>query len=112
MWLHFLYRPGDDGKLARDEDHTALAYAYYQFTPRDPKEVIDQLLIAMVMQYGSPAFRQSDSGSTKTDQFLWTGADGTMIALVRSITRNSDSIYIKYGFEGADVLLKQAYEAQ
>lgn len=113
LYMYFVYVPGDDGLLIRDEDHTALIYAYYKINPKDLTAAYEDLTAKLTKLYGDVDGTQSDSFLITDNQNLWNGAEGTMVSLVSRDYESTGTkeIYIKYGFSGAEALMQKAYDA-
>lgn len=115
MHLYFAYLPGEDGLLLRDDQHTALLYAEYKLEIKDAATAYDDLIAKLTTLYGEPESTQHDSFvGLIDDQSLWKGTDDTMVSVVRRLDEDDPSyseIYIKYGFAGADKLIRDALDA-
>ena len=113
LYLYFMYVPGEDGLLVKDDAHTALIYAYYKLEPKNPDAVYDDLISKLTSLYGDVDREESSTGLIDRKMSQWNGADGTMVSVFREdySTTGSHYIYIKYGFKGGDDLMKAAYDA-
>ena len=112
LYLYFVFVPGDDGLLVKDKEHTALVYAYYKLEPKDPDAAYSDLLTKLTGLYGDVDLHQSKAPYISYEQSLWEGGNGSKVSLVREdYPSGSHYIYIKYGFAGADELMKKAYDA-
>ncbi len=110
--LYFCYLTGEDGLLIKDEEHTALVFAYYKLEPKDHEAVYEDLITKLTSLYGDVDVTRHDSSYISHTQNMWYGADETMVSVVKEdYPTGSHYIYIKYGFSGADDLIKAAYEA-
>lgn len=110
--MYFVYTTGDDGLLIKDSDHTAFIYAYYKLEPKDPDAAYEDLLTKLTKLYGDVDVRQTDSSYIVYEQNLWDGGNGTKVSLLREdYPTGSHYIYIKYSFDGANDLMKKAYDA-
>jgi len=112
--MYFTYLPDDKGLLMKDEEHTALIYAYYKIEPKDLDSAYNDLVDKLSSLYGDIDLMQHDSFMIDDRQSLWNGADGTMVSVVSrdyGSTTGTKEIYIKYAFKGGDELLNKAYEA-
>lgn len=112
LYLYYVYVPGENGLLIKDNANTALAYAYYKLEPKDPEAVYADLVKKLTSLYGDVDEHQKKSPYIVYEQNLWHGADGTMVSLVKEdYPSGSHYIYIKYGYSGADELIAKAYDA-
>ncbi len=112
LYLYYIYTPDKNGKLIKDEAHTAFIYGYYKIEPKDPDAVFDDLANKLSALYGDIDEEQSNSSLIDDKMYLWYGAEGTMVSLFRQdYSSGSHYIYIKYGFSGGDDLMEAAYEA-
>lgn len=108
----FTYLPGDDGILIKDNEHTALIYAEYKLEPKDSKAAFEDLTTKLTSIYGDVDASQEDGFLIDYHQNMWYGAEGTKVSLVlQEYSSDSQYLFIKYAFDGADTLMDQAYDA-
>ena len=103
IWAYFACVPGADGLLTGDSADTALYFASYHISPPDPEAAAEDLTQKLCRLYGEMDLSHEDK-----DTILWHGAEGTMVALW---WQGGNEIYIRYGFEGGDKLLRAAQAA-
>lgn len=112
LYLYYIYTPGENGLLVKDDEHTALIYAYYKLEPKDPESVFADLTKKLTGLYGDVDLHQKRTPYIAYEQNLWYGADGTMVSILKEdYPSGSHYIYIKYGFAGGDDLMAKAYDA-
>jgi len=112
LYLYFIYLPDENGKIIRDDNHTAFIYGCYKLEPKDPDAVYDDLVSKLTSIYGDVDEEKSNSSIIDDKMCLWNGKDGTMVSVFRQdYSSGTHEIYIKYGFMGGDDLMQNAYEA-
>ena len=112
LCLYFIFKPDENGKIIKDEKHTAFYYGYYKLEPKDPDAVYNDLISKLTKLYGDVDDQKSSTSIISDNMSLWNGANGTMVSVYKQdYSSGSHYIYIKYGFSGGDDLMQEAYAA-
>ena len=110
--LRFAWVPGDDGLIVEDQDHTALYYAKYEITPKDPEAVLADLTTKLSSLYGEPDATKTSGSVIKETYTIWYGGEGSIVALVgRNYSSGSYEIEIRYATTQGNEMLQTAYDA-
>jgi hypothetical protein len=110
--MRFAWVPDENHLIVEDNDHTALYYAEYTISPKDPAAVLADLKTKLSSIYGDVDATKSDGIIIKDDYSIWYGGDNTLIALVgRDYGSGSYKIEIRYGTIKGNEMLQTAFDA-
>lgn len=110
--MRFAWVPNENGLIIEDDSHTALYYAEYEISPKDPDAVYTDLVAKLSTLYGDIDYTQEDGFIIKEKYSVWFGGDGTIVALVsEEYSSGNSDIEIRYGTTAGNDLLQTAYNA-